>query len=176
MTNSFAAQERAWLDYMDVLLDKPEVDVLSHPFRRIADLARGQVSDDTIACLLRWVEERKVTLELNSHANTPETAEVRMLRIAADRGLPVVIGTDSHQCAQATNFSIALQRLALAGLAPRDLYMPEVEDFSARKGRRNTAASRLSKADSVRGQAPGVRRPDGERGVPAALQARDAHP
>jgi hypothetical protein len=65
-----------------------------------------------------------------------------MLRIAADRGLPVVIGTDSHARAQITNFSIARQRLALAGLTPHDLYMPEVEDFIARKGRRQSMASR----------------------------------
>lgn len=65
-----------------------------------------------------------------------------MLRIAADRGIPVVIGTDSHARAQITNFSLARQRLESAGLAPQDLYMPEVEDFIARKGWRHTMASR----------------------------------
>jgi len=77
----------------------------------IANVNKGQVSDDAVARVLRWVEERGVTLELNSNPNTPETAEVRMLRTAADRGLPMVIGTDSHQRAQATNLSLAKHRL-----------------------------------------------------------------
>ena len=135
-------REKAWLDYVDALLDKPEVDVFSHPFRWIANANTGQIADEAIARVLGWVEERGVTLELNSNANTPEAAETRMLRIAADRGLPVVFGTDSHNCAQVTNFSIARSRLTLAGLSAENLYMPEVEDFIARKGRRNTVASR----------------------------------
>lgn len=135
-------KEKAWLDYMDMLLAKPEVDVLSHPFRRLAALTDGVISDDTVMRLLRWAEERGVTLELNSNANTPATAETRMLRYAADRGIPVVIGTDSHHRAQATNFCVAERRLAEAGLTEKDLFIPEVEDFIARKGRRNTAASR----------------------------------
>jgi histidinol phosphatase-like PHP family hydrolase len=140
---SEAEREQAWLGYVDELLAKPEVDVFSHPFRWIAIANKGQVSDDTIARVLRWVEERGVTLELNSNNNMPEVTEVRMLRIAADRGLPVVIGTDSHRRTQIMNRSIAWHRLALAGLTTKDLYMPEVEDFVARKGRRNTSASRV---------------------------------
>ncbi|MEI6211972.1 MAG: hypothetical protein WCR06_10160 [bacterium] len=135
--DSAEARTRAWLEYMDALLDKPEVDVLSHPFRWLANATQGQIADDTIRRVLGWVEARGVTLELNSNTNTPEVAEVRMLRIAADRGLPMVVGTDSHACAQATNFSVALQRLALAGLTPRDLNLQEVESFLARKGRRS---------------------------------------
>jgi len=137
------ARLKAWLDYMDAVLDKPEVDVLSHPFRWIAHVNKGIVPDDAIQRVLGWVEERGVALELNSNVNTPETAEVRMLRIAADRGLPVVIGSDSHHRSQILNSNLALQRLALAGLTPRDLYIPEIEDFIARTGRRHTAASRL---------------------------------
>jgi histidinol phosphatase-like PHP family hydrolase len=81
-------------------------------------------------------------MELNSKAWVHEGATVRMLKTAADRGLPVVICTDAHKRAEVKDFSVARQRLALAGLTAKDLYMPEVEDFMARKGRRNTAASR----------------------------------
>ena len=136
------ARERAWLDFVDALLGTPEVDVFAHPFRWLAHVNKGHISDDAIRRVLQWVEERGVALELNSNPNTPETAEVRMLRIAADRGIPVVIGTDSHARAQITNFSLARQRLASSGLTPQDLYMPEVEDFIARKGRRQSMASR----------------------------------
>jgi histidinol phosphatase-like PHP family hydrolase len=135
-------REKAWLDYMDMLLARPEVDVLSHPFRWIANVNKGVVSDDAIGRLLRWVEDRGVTLELNSNQNTPETAEVRMLRIAADRGLPLVVGTDSHNRAQILNLTLARQRLALAGLTLQDLRIPEVEFFLARKGRRSTTPRR----------------------------------
>ena len=94
--DSIEEREKAWLDYMDMLLDKPEVDVLSHPFRWIASVNKGSVSDEAVGCILRWVEERGVALELNGNPNTPEAAEVRMLKGAADRGLPIVVSTDSH--------------------------------------------------------------------------------
>lgn len=140
--DSMKEREKAWLDYMDMLLDKPEIDVLSHPYRRIADLTGRVISDETVECLLRWVQARGVALELNSNANTPETAEIRMLRYAADQGIPLVVGTDSHDLEQTTNFRIAEHRLALAGLTPEDLNIQEVEAFLARKGQRHTAASR----------------------------------
>jgi histidinol phosphatase-like PHP family hydrolase len=142
------ARERAWLDFVDALLNTPEVDVFAHPFRWLAHVNQGRISDDAIRRALRWAEERGVAVELNSNPNTPETAEARMLRIAADRGIPVVIGTDSHARGQIANFSLARQRLASAGLTPQDLYMPEVEDFIARKGRRRSPASRPRSAGS----------------------------
>jgi len=141
---------KGWLDHVDALLDKPEADVFAHPFRWIGQANKGHVPGDAMDRVLRWVEERGVTLELNSTEAVPEAAAVRMLRVAADRGLPVVVGTDAHKRAQVTNFSVARRRLALAGLTTKNLYMPEVEDFIARKGRRNTAASRPSKAGSVK--------------------------
>jgi hypothetical protein len=39
-------------------------------------------------------------------------------------------------------FEVAEKRLGLAGLTPYDLFIPEVEDFVARKGRRNDPSSR----------------------------------
>ena len=143
------AREKAWLDFVDALLDKPEVDVFAHPFRWIANVNKGRVTDDAIGRVLRWVEERGVTIELNSNANTPDAAEGRMLKIVADRGLPIVIGTDCHQVAQIANFSLARARLAQAGLTVEDLNIPEVEDFMARKGKRGSAASRPRKAGGV---------------------------
>lgn len=135
-------KEKAWLDYMDMLLAKPEVDVLSHPFRLLANLTGGIVSDETVTRLLSWADERGVALELNGNANTPIAAETRMLRFAADHGTPMVVGTDSHHRAQVVNFALAEQRIADAGLTVDDLNLQEVEVFLARKGRRHTAASR----------------------------------
>jgi len=135
-------KEKAWLDYMETMLVKPEIDVVAHPFRRLLGLTHGIVSDDTVTRLLEWVKQCGVAIELNANANTPETVETRMLRFAADNGTPIVVGSDAHQCAQATNFSLAEQRLAAAGLTCDDLNLQEVEAFLARKGRRHTAASR----------------------------------
>ncbi|MBM4144146.1 MAG: hypothetical protein FJ225_11230 [Lentisphaerae bacterium] len=135
-------KEEAWLDYMEMLLARPEIDVLAHPFRRLSALTGGVVSDDTVTRLMGWVEKCGVTLELNSNANTPETAETRMLRFAAERGTPIVVGTDAHHRAQVADFTIAEQRIAAAGLTVEDLNIQEVEAFLARKGRRDTAASR----------------------------------
>jgi hypothetical protein len=41
-------------------------------------------------------------------------------------------------------FEVAEKRLALAGLTVHDLFLPEVEEFAARKGRRSDPASRPS--------------------------------
>jgi histidinol phosphatase-like PHP family hydrolase len=65
-----------------------------------------------------------------------------MLKFAADRGLPVVVGTDAHTRDRILAFEVAERRLELAGLTTADLYMPQVEDFMARKGRRSDPKSR----------------------------------
>jgi histidinol phosphatase-like PHP family hydrolase len=137
-----AGKEKAWLDYMEMLLARPEIDVLAHPFRRLAAMTNGVISDDTVTRLMGWVEKCGVAIELNSNANTPETAETRMLRFAADHGTPIVVGTDAHHRPQVTNFSIAERRLAAAGLTAGNMNIQEVEAFLARKGSRSTAASR----------------------------------
>lgn len=139
------AREKAWLEYMEMLLDKPEVDVLSHPFRWIATINKGQLSDGAVDCILRWVESRGVALEFNGnkgHAEVPEAVEARVLRTAADRGLPIVISTDGHKPDQIKDLTLVERRLSVAGITADDLNIPEVEDFIARKGRRNTASSR----------------------------------
>jgi len=147
-------KERAWLDYMEMMLARPEIDVVSHPFRRLLGLTHGVAADETVMRMLGWVEQCGVALELNANANTPETVETRMLRFAADQGLPVVVGTDSHHRAQVVNFSLAEQRIAAAGLTVDDLNLQDVEAFLARKGRRGTAASR----PRARAEAPSVRK------------------
>lgn len=144
--DSAPEREKAWLDYMDALFAKTEVDVVAHPFRWISEANNGQVSNGAIDRILGWAEERGVALELNSGGGAPGPVVVRMLRAAADRGLPVVIGTDAHTRAAAKDFTQAQERLAAAGLTIADLYIPEVEDFIARKGRRHTADSRPSRA------------------------------
>jgi histidinol phosphatase-like PHP family hydrolase len=158
---SVPEKESAWLDYMEMLLSKSEVDVLAHPFRRLAVMTNGVISDDTVLRLLRWVEECGVSLELNSNANTPPAAETRMLRFAADHGIPIVVGTDAHKCAQTVVFDLAEQRLRQAGLTPDDLNLQEVEAYLARKGNRHTAASR-SRARLSPGTAPLERQNKGD--------------
>ena len=65
-----------------------------------------------------------------------------MLRTASDRGLPIVISTDGHKPDQIKDLTLVERRLSAAGITADDLNIPEVEDFIARKGRRNTASSR----------------------------------
>jgi histidinol phosphatase-like PHP family hydrolase len=79
---------------------------------------------------------------LNSQEYVPEAATVRMLKFAADRGVPVVIGTDAHTRDRILAFEVAERRLELAGLTTADLFMPQVEEFMARKGRRSDPKSR----------------------------------
>lgn len=145
---SAEARVKAWLDHVDAMLDKPEVDVFAHPFRWIGQATKGCFPDDAVDRVIRWADERNITMELNSKAWVPEAATVRVLRAAADRGIPIVIGTDSHRHSEIKSFNVARDRLALAGLTLNDLYIPEVEDFIARKGKRNTIASRPRRSRS----------------------------
>lgn len=133
---------RAWLDHVDAVLARPDLDVFAHPFRELRAISNNEVPAEAVEHVLRWADERRVGLELNSHDYVPEAATVRMLKFAADRGLPVVVGTDAHTRDRILAFEVAERRLALAGLTAADLYMPQVEDFMARKGRRTDPKSR----------------------------------
>jgi histidinol phosphatase-like PHP family hydrolase len=139
-----AQRVRAWLDHTDAVLARPDLDVLAHPFRELRAISDNETPMDAVERVLRWAAERNVGLELNSQEYVPEAATVRMLRFAADHGIPVVVGTDAHKCNRITAFEVAEKRLALAGLVPSDLFIPEVEDYVARKGRRNDPSSRPS--------------------------------
>jgi histidinol phosphatase-like PHP family hydrolase len=137
---------RAWLDHVDAVLARPDLDVFAHPFRELRAISNNEVPAEAVERVLRWADERRVGLELNSQDYVPEAATVRMLKFAADRGLPVVVGTDAHTKDRILAFEVAERRLELAGLTPADLFMPQVEDFMARKGRRSEAkASVLTK-------------------------------
>jgi histidinol phosphatase-like PHP family hydrolase len=87
---------RAWLDHVDAVLARPDLDVFAHPFRELRAISNNEVPTEAVEQVLRWADERRVGLELNSQDYVPEAATVRMLRFAADRGLPVVVGTDAH--------------------------------------------------------------------------------
>jgi histidinol phosphatase-like PHP family hydrolase len=139
---SMEARITAWLDHIDAMLDKPEIDAYSHPFRWIGNMIDYPLPDDAVDRVIRWADERNLAMELNSKAWVPEAATVRLLRAAADRGIPIIVGTDAHRHAEVKAFGVARERLALAGLTLNDLYVPEVEDFIARKGKRHTRESR----------------------------------
>jgi histidinol phosphatase-like PHP family hydrolase len=142
--DTVAQRVRAWLDHTDAVLARPDLDVFAHPFRELRALSDNATPMEAVERVLRWAAERNVGLELNSHEYVPEAATVRMLRFAADHGVPVVVGTDAHKRDRITAFEVAEKRLTLAGLTPDDLFIPEAEDFVARKGRRNDPSSRPS--------------------------------
>jgi len=140
--DSVKERVRAWLDHVDAVLARPDLDVFAHPFRELRAISDNEVPTEAVERVLRWADERRVGLELNSHGYVPEAATVRMLKFAADRGLPVVVGTDAHTLDRILAFDVAERRLELAGLTTADLFMPQVEDFMARKGRLSDPKSR----------------------------------
>ncbi len=148
--DSVKERVRAWLDHVDAVLARPDLDVFAHPFRELRAISNNEVPAEAVEQVLRWADERRVGLELNSHDYVPEAATVRMLKFAADRGLPVVVGTDAHTRDRILAFEVAERRLALAGLTAADLYMPQVEDFITRKGRRSDPKSRPAPGRSNR--------------------------
>ncbi|MBN1670352.1 MAG: hypothetical protein JXR37_04935 [Kiritimatiellae bacterium] len=142
---------RVWLPHVEQMLFAPELDIFGHPMRML--LLRTQVRhipDDIIARLAALIEESGITTEINvpkarNQIEAYQPALARLVRRLADRGLPLVFSTDSHAKSQIADFSRHLDLLQSLGLSETDLNMPEVEDFTARKGRRHLLASRPGK-------------------------------
>jgi histidinol phosphatase-like PHP family hydrolase len=132
---------RGWLDRVASMVARPEVDILGHPCRWPSSELKKPLPDYVIAEVVEMAAESRIALELNSSWNSPEE-NARMIRLAVDRGVPVVFGTDAHGKKRASEFDFHLQVLGMNGMTPSDLRMPSVEDFARRKGRRNDIRSR----------------------------------
>lgn len=131
----------AWLDRVASIVAKPEPDILGHPMRWPSHTLKKPLPDDVIGEVVRMAAESRITLELNSSWCHPEES-ARMVRLAVDQGVPIVFGTDAHGEKRAADFEFHMTVLALNGMTPADLRMPQVEDFARRKGRRHDVRSR----------------------------------
>lgn len=91
------------------------VDVLAHPFRIL--LQQGHPASDE---LVEWTVEQagryKAALEINSH-KLFEEHDLLMIRLAAQRGIKLATGTDSHNSREFGEFSYHRAIIERAGLS-----------------------------------------------------------
>jgi histidinol phosphatase-like PHP family hydrolase len=93
------------------------VDVLAHPYRIL--LQQGHPASDE---LVEWVVDRagehNTALEINSH-KLFEEHDLLMIRLAAERGIKLAIGTDSHNSREFGEFSYHRMIIERAGLSEK---------------------------------------------------------
>jgi histidinol phosphatase-like PHP family hydrolase len=90
------------------------VDVLVHPFREWAQRQR-EVPGEVMEWLVAAAGEARVALELNCHYPVPQ-CDVPMVRLCAEQGVKVAIGTDTHRPHEFGDFTYHERILAQAGL------------------------------------------------------------
>ena len=94
------------------------VQALSHPFREWRMKGR-EVPPEIIAWLVATAADAGVALELNGHYQVPE-CDLPMVRLCAEAGVPIAIGTDTHRSSEFGDFSYHQRILAEAGLGSGD--------------------------------------------------------
>ncbi|MCY3781266.1 MAG: histidinol-phosphatase [Chloroflexi bacterium] len=117
------AYERSYFENLAVAAETGLYDCLSHPdVVKIAHPKQYDVADhlDTIRRVLDRIAETGIAMELNTSGLNKAYAEMNpgevMLREMALRGIPVVLGSDSHDAHRVgADFDKALQMLQNAG-------------------------------------------------------------
>ncbi len=88
--------------------------VLAHPFRLLLS-NQVPVTDELLEWTVRMAGQAGFSLEINSHQQFHEY-DLRMVRMALERGIPAAVGTDSHRLAEFGDFSYHVAILREAGL------------------------------------------------------------
>ncbi len=112
------------------------MEVLAHPYRLLLG-AEVPVSDELLAWSVRFAADAGFALEINSHKQHPD-CDVAMTRVAAEAGVPIAIGTDTHRRSEFGDFSYHVDILERAGLPPaswpRHLWRPAAPAREAAAG------------------------------------------
>ncbi len=88
---------------------------LAHPFREWKQKERT-VPESLLEWLVETAKDAGVALELNCHFHVPEY-DVPMLRLCAEAGVPIAIGTDTHRSYEFGDFTYHIEMLRQAGIA-----------------------------------------------------------
>lgn len=93
-----------------------DIQTLAHPFRFFVrqGLKRPKNLYEPVADLLN---DNAVALEVNFHSYQPDP---EMIRICAEKGVPIAFGSDTHDLAEAGEFWPHLQALKQAGVSSRN--------------------------------------------------------
>lgn len=92
------------------------IDVLAHPYRIL--LGKNlPVDDDLLNWTIDQAEKHGAALEINSH-NIRREHDLKMAKIALDRGLKLAIGTDAHNTREFGDFTYHYEILETVGVQP----------------------------------------------------------
>ncbi|MEA3402615.1 MAG: PHP domain-containing protein [Armatimonadota bacterium] len=88
--------------------------VLAHPWRLLL-AADVPLSEELLCWTVATARDRGFALEINSHKQYP-AEDLRMTRLAAEMGVPLAVGTDTHRWSEFGDFSYHVAILRQAGL------------------------------------------------------------
>ena len=109
------------------------VDALAHPFREWKSAKRA-VPPGLMEWTVEAARDAGMALELNCHYQVPE-CDRPMIRLCAELGVPIAIGTDSHRSHEFGDFSYHRRLLAEEGLGDGEGLAMSVEACRREKGR-----------------------------------------
>lgn len=89
------------------------IDVLGHPFRWINN--QFPISKETVRQIVKEAKTAGIAMELNGHYVVP--TDIDMLQACVEFGVPISVGTDSHDMREIGNFSYHLNTINASGLS-----------------------------------------------------------
>lgn len=117
--HSHFAQERAQMtDRVVKAISSPHVSLLGHPTGRLL-LRRDAFALDMDA-VMKAAAQHKVAMELNSYPDRLDLSDVH-LRMARERGIPIVINTDAHHTTHMDMIKYGVLQARRAWLTPANV-------------------------------------------------------
>jgi DNA polymerase (family 10) len=120
-------------------LDHPAVNAMGHPTSRLIGARRPSPFD--VERVVARAAERGVAMEINAQPDRSDLSDVNA-RLAASKGVPLVIDTDAHSTAQLEFMRYGVFAARRAGLTSRQvLNTLDLADFVNRRSRPGSKTS-----------------------------------
>ncbi|MFI5371529.1 MAG: DNA polymerase/3'-5' exonuclease PolX [Candidatus Eisenbacteria bacterium] len=156
-------------------IDHPRVDAVGHPTAR--RIGQREAVDVDLEAVFEHAAERGVAMEINAQPDRSDLSDVNA-RLAASKGVPLVIDTDAHSTAQLEFMRYGVFAARRAGLTARQvLNTLDLADFVNRRSR--WAARPVSEVGATSGaRTSRSRAADGTAATPPVSRSRvgDAAP
>ncbi len=108
----------AWWTYTEQLM-QTGIDILAHPFRWISKQKGIRLHNDDVREMVSLAKRFGVALEINTHQIIK--TDVEMVRLCAQEGVPISIGTDAHRRDEILNFGPHRKILEKSGVLPDEI-------------------------------------------------------
>ena len=99
------------------------IHILGHPFRWLN--AQIVIPDNLIYEIIDEAQKANIAIELNGHYHV--ATDLKMIRYAAQKGVRIAFGTDSHQPREAGDLSYHLEIVKYAGLDIQNINMMKLK-------------------------------------------------